>query len=107
MSNLLKFIYTIGEVFDRLKDLDYREMLKMRIDPKDLHFFIKPAKFEHFFKGPKFHDIVYKLLDYSLVRLISDVTLKRCVYMLEYLSVLLCDMYTYFNLNHDVVSCFC
>jgi len=54
----------IREKFDKLKELDYKELLKMKIDPKDLHFSTRPIKFESFFESRKYLDYMHDLITY-------------------------------------------
>ena len=66
---LLSLIQSFQEDrFDKLKDLDYKELLKMKIAPKDLHFSTKPAKFEAFFESTKFQCFVQDLILYCKVQ---------------------------------------
>ena len=62
----------IEEKFDKLKELDYKELLKMKIDPKDLHFSTRPVKFESFFESKKYLDFMHDLIAYCRVSYLCE-----------------------------------
>jgi len=73
--NLENLHSIIKDKFNRLKDLDYRELIKMNVDPKDLHFSVKPIKFEAFFESKRVYNFLHELVSYC--QLLIDIESRQ------------------------------